>query len=1440
MRTAVGLSLLWCVQAEQASIYINAGGVSYIDSSGIKWSADKYYNKGETFNELYWIFDTNDRNLYRSNRYDAGDSEPHLTYEIPVENGSYEVKLHFAETYSGALSIGARVFDVDIEKLVAFPSLDIFDEAGGYTALIKETTAQVTDGSLTIEFIRQKEMPLVSAIEIHQLDATVQKAEDSPEGADGESPIPSAVPSFEPSTVPSSQPSPRPSAKKNKKKREKEGAEKVTGSQSQASAPTPTPSSFPSTLPSSVPSSLPSFKPSGMPSLSESEIPSALPTISLSFSPSGNPTSEVDRPLLTVKMSKPSSLPSREPSKRPSEAQSFGVQKLVLVNANLNKDLEGALDCIPINACTGSSLTEFNIRAEVFGDVDRVHFTLEGPITETHTDRRVPYSVFSDDGEGDYNGEELLQGNYTITATALNSDNESSDPYVKVFTVSSQDGFGITDLVFVDADTNEDIDGAMDCDPVDSCFGSASSVGMRAKVHGDVRSVFFTTEGPITQSRTESRAPWSVFGDIGDAIRGKEMVPGSYTVTARATNDDGDESDLFTRSFVVGSQSSSPRPSKKPASPPSLEPSWTPTELVEDAGSAVPSFDPSRSPSIVPSVSPSIEPSSTPSFLAEQGFKPIYINCGGSSFEDARGIIWEADKYFLSGAKSATSESIEGAVDSKLFQTERWDSSVSKRLAYEIPVPEGYRYRVSLLFSENYERLQKVGGRVFSVKLESDIVFSDLDIFAEAGGPFTALNKTATTFVSDGSLSIAFINNVQSPKVSGIEVHQLPETLSPVALGAGKPDSINMPSLAPSGEPSELPSGLPSNPPSVLPAEALSTESSSSGLPSQDPSATPSQLPSGQPSWDPMGKPSEGPSRVPVGIPTTIAPTRSPTLSPSQFPSTLPSLLPSGTPSGAPSKSPVVIPTTTAPTPQPTASPTPDPSSSPSGTPTLSPFGVNGFILVDADSGSDIEGALECSPASSCFGSASNFNIRATVFGSDVQGVELLLEGPVAEATIEKVAPYSIFGDKDGTFFGKALPVGAYTIRAFAFNSQGDVSNDYSLTFDVLETPSVSPSGQPSLIPTFRPTNSPTPAPIAPVVAPTTADPSSVPSSMPSSSPFGVDGFVLVDADRNQDIVDALMECDPIDDCVGSASKFNIRATVFGNSIKGVDITIVGPVKGTKREEVPPYAVFGDKNGDYNGTALPPGQYSITARAFNEEGKFSQNYTVTFNVANAPTQPPSGRPSQVPTPVPTGMPSPAPILPAPDPTASSTPSPTPKRTSFPSSAPTKLPTSRPTLSPSAQPYSSPTDTPSKGPTLAPITPVADPTLDPTSAPTPVPSHSPTEGPTGSPTESPTVVPLPQPTPSPTEDAVEQLQNPIRINAGGKAFTDSQGVEWASDAFFQGGKTYETTMPIVNTDKQELYRSERYSDSTTPGGLIYDIPVPNGSYLVSLHFAGTFI
>ena len=97
---------------------------------------------------------------------DTTEKENQLTYDIPVANGYYIVRMHFAETYSGAHSTGARVFDVEIEGQVVFPSLDVYDEAGGFTALIKETKAQVHDGTLSISFVRKAENPFISGIEV--------------------------------------------------------------------------------------------------------------------------------------------------------------------------------------------------------------------------------------------------------------------------------------------------------------------------------------------------------------------------------------------------------------------------------------------------------------------------------------------------------------------------------------------------------------------------------------------------------------------------------------------------------------------------------------------------------------------------------------------------------------------------------------------------------------------------------------------------------------------------------------------------------------------------------------------------------------------------------------------------------------------------------------------------------------------------------------------------------------------------------------------------------------------------------------------------------------------------------------------------------------------------------------------------------------------------
>ena len=75
----------------------------------------------------------------------------------------------------------------------------------------------------------------------------------------------------------------------------------------------------------------------------------------------------------------------------------------------------------------------------------------------------------------------------------------------------------------------------------------------------------------------------------------------------------------------------------------------------------------------------------------------------------------------------------------------------------------------------------------------------------------------------------------------------------------------------------------------------------------------------------------------------------------------------------------------------------------------------------------------------------------------------------------------------------------------------------------------------------------------------------------------------------------------------------------------------------------------------------------------------------------------------------------------------------------------------------------------------------------------------------------------------------QPQVVFAVNCGGTQYTDKSGVVYKAD-MNSGGQVYTTTAPIAGTDDGPLYQSERY------GNFSYNIPVPNGSYLVTLKFA----
>ncbi|MDD5139563.1 MAG: malectin [Verrucomicrobiales bacterium] len=77
---------------------------------------------------------------------------------------------------------------------------------------------------------------------------------------------------------------------------------------------------------------------------------------------------------------------------------------------------------------------------------------------------------------------------------------------------------------------------------------------------------------------------------------------------------------------------------------------------------------------------------------------------------------------------------------------------------------------------------------------------------------------------------------------------------------------------------------------------------------------------------------------------------------------------------------------------------------------------------------------------------------------------------------------------------------------------------------------------------------------------------------------------------------------------------------------------------------------------------------------------------------------------------------------------------------------------------------------------------------------------------------------------------------IRIDAGADAsFTDSNGNVWLADTGFEGGdvSVREDDMKIENTTDAGIYRSEHWGMSS------FSQPLPNGKYVVKLHFAETY-
>ncbi|CAM3349071.1 T9SS type A sorting domain-containing protein [Zobellia roscoffensis] len=150
------------------TLRINIGG-SQSTFNGEEFIDDQYFNTGSTLDRPQ----TGLSQPYRSIRYSRSQT---MNYDLPVPNGAYTVRLHFAETWFGATgggegAVGNRVFDVRLENELLEDNLDVFAEVGAEKPLVKTHTVYVNDGILDIDFSSLaadggSRHPIINAIEV--------------------------------------------------------------------------------------------------------------------------------------------------------------------------------------------------------------------------------------------------------------------------------------------------------------------------------------------------------------------------------------------------------------------------------------------------------------------------------------------------------------------------------------------------------------------------------------------------------------------------------------------------------------------------------------------------------------------------------------------------------------------------------------------------------------------------------------------------------------------------------------------------------------------------------------------------------------------------------------------------------------------------------------------------------------------------------------------------------------------------------------------------------------------------------------------------------------------------------------------------------------------------------------------------------------------------
>ncbi|MGF1534872.1 MAG: CAP domain-containing protein [Elainellaceae cyanobacterium] len=334
------------------------------------------------------------------------------------------------------------------------------------------------------------------------------------------------------------------------------------------------------------------------------------------------------------------------------------------------------------------------------------------------------------------------------------------------------------------------------------------------------------------------------------------------------------------------------------------------------------------------------------------------------------------------------------------------------------------------------------------------------------------------------------------------------------------------------------------------------------------------------------------------------------------------------------------------------------------------PTGENGlmkFYLINAETNQLIKPLTSGESVDPNAIAAKEFSIVAEpdagVF-NQVGSIKFFLNGKAVKT--ENTPPYALFGDRSGDFHGEAFEDGAFTLEVEAYSGPdgtGDKLVAAELTYDVaVGTPdTTAPDSGNTAVDTDgsdQPTENPEPE--APNTdgdavtdesaeptegdvdgsvdmptqtdgeaggatdgaddSPTDGSPTSEVPAEPDTSGSESGGglkLYLVDAGTDE-IIEELTSGKSIDADTTGADEFSIIAVPDSSQVESVKFFLNG--QEVRTENTPPYALFGDTDGNFRGELLEDGAFTVAAEAYsgqNATGEKLSEVELSYEVSGA-------------------------------------------------------------------------------------------------------------------------------------------------------------------------------------------------------------------------------